>query len=63
MVVFCLRNGKYEIANGMWFIIGTCRVFWYSFTRMGFGVHEGSVTGESKRQPSDNCAGMQCVFV
>ena len=41
----------------MWLSSGTCGVFWYAFTRMGFGVHEGPPPGQSKRQPSDNCAG------
>ena len=40
-----------------WFSSGTCRVLWYAFTRMGFGVHEGPSSGQSKRQPSDNCSG------
>jgi hypothetical protein len=41
----------------MWFFTVTCRVFWHSVTRMGFGMYEGPFVGQSKRQSSDNCAG------
>lgn len=40
-----------------WFFTGSCRIFWYSVTRMGIGVYEGSFIGQFKSQPSNYCAG------
>lgn len=35
----------------------SCGVLWDSFSGVGSGLHEGPSIGESKRQPSDYCAG------
>lgn len=38
-------------------VSGISRVLWYAFKGMGFGVHEGPSTRQSKRKPSNNRSG------